>query len=65
MNFVRIALDELFDSREEDIRYNSLSTRLAKLDNDEFARFMKEIEPKSNPTPVVDHLAQMKQAQQG
>lgn len=64
MNFVTVCLDELSDNIEEKIRYNSLSSRLANLEVDDFNKFMKEIEPKSKkPLKVeVDHLAQMKQA---
>jgi len=68
LTFVTVALNEIADDIEEKIRYNALSTRLSKLDPDEFNKFMKEIEPKQKgkqETIVVDHVAQMKQATQG
>lgn len=66
MSFVKFALDEIADDIDEKLRYNALSTRLSKLDNDEFSKFMKETEPKDKTEKlVIDHEAQMRQAMQG
>jgi hypothetical protein len=47
----------------EQIRYNSLSHRLSKLENKEFDEFMKIDEDKKKPTTVeIDHEAQMREA---
>ena len=64
MDFVRVCLDELYDNIQEKLRYNSLSTRLSKLEHDDFQKYMKEVEPKSNKSRIieVDHEAQMRQA---
>ena len=66
LDFVKICLTEIADDIEEKLRYNSLSTRLAKLEPDEFGKFMKEIEDTGDVVPMtIDHEAQMKQFLQG
>ena len=69
MNFVEICLLEIADNIEENLRYNSLSTRLSNLDDKSFQDFMKEpIKSKSSSKSKkieVDHEAQMRQFMQG
>ena len=67
LDFVKICLTEIADDIEEKLRYNSLSTRLAKLEPDEFGKFMKEIaDDDGTVEPIhIDHEAQMKQFLQG
>ena len=65
MNFVAIALEEINDSIEANLRYNALSTRLSKLENDEFEKFMKEVESEPSKPLEIDHEAQMRQFLQG
>lgn len=65
LSFVRVCMDELSDFGQEELRYNSLAVRLSKLDNNEFTKFMKEIEPEGvKRKPIeIDHKAQMQKAQ--
>jgi len=61
MNFFEICLDELDTYISEQIRYNSLSNRLSKLEQKEFDEFMKLDEKTSKKVIEVDHEAQMKE----
>jgi len=62
MDFIKVCLEELGDSLEEYLRYNALSTRLSKLENDDFKKFMNSGETISDDTPIaVDHEAQLKE----
>lgn len=65
MGFFYIALEEIYDNVSEQIRYNSLSHRLSKLENVDFEKFMKDDdEPNTKPKKiVVDHASQMKKAE--
>jgi hypothetical protein len=56
-DFARVCLEEIHDNFEAQIRYNSLSTRLAKLENDEFLKFMESNtdEKASKEKRIVDH----------
>jgi ERCC4-related helicase len=66
MNFVEVCLNELYDNIESELRYNALSSRLSKLEDDDFSKFMSEIEPKKvNKISNIDHEAQIKQLLQG
>ncbi len=64
MNFFETSLHELDEYVSEQIRYNALSTRLSKLEQDDFDKFMENDE-KSVKSNEPDHEAQIKMAQQG
>ena len=66
MDFFNTALEELYDSISDTIRYNSLAHRMSKLDGHEFEKMMKEETSDTGTAPLeVDHEAQIRQAQQG
>lgn len=66
MSFFNIAIEELFDSISETIRYNALSHRASNLEGDEFTKFMRDGDKKRDTTPVeIDHEAQMREASKG
>lgn len=66
MDFVSIVLEEIADDINDKLRYNALSTRLSKLEPDDFMKFMKDNETEDKTEKVViDHEAQMRQAMQG
>lgn len=63
MSFFKIALEEFNDYISENIRYNALSHRLSKLEQDDFDKFMNEgleNEVESEPL-VIDHEANIRQ----
>ena len=64
MGFFNTSLDELYDHLSEQIRYNALSSRLSKLEQHDFDKFMREdndddVKPEKF---VVDHQAQMQKS---
>ena len=64
MNFFQTALSELHDFTDEDIKLKSLSHRLSRLENDEYAKMMKVEDKKVKKEKlVIDHEAQMRKAQ--
>jgi len=65
MSFVNVCLLEIGDDIEEQIRYNSLATRLSQLEDKEFQSFMNDLNPNDSKKVIVDHEAQLKQFMQG
>lgn len=64
IGFVDIALEEINDSLSDTIRYNAISHKGSKLEGKEFTDFVKdETEELNKPPMVVDHEAQMTQAE--
>jgi len=63
INFFYISLEEISDSIEDIIRYNSLAHRVSKLDPSDYEKFMNTSanDKTSKKTVTVDHEAQMKQ----
>ena len=61
IGFFNTALEELNDYYSEQIRYNALSHRVSKLDQQDFDKFMREDDDQPNKPKkiVVDHQAQM------
>ena len=62
MDFFYISLEEIDDNLSEQIRYNSLSHRLSKLEQKDFDSMMNDgsDKKKTKKAPiVVDHEAQM------
>ncbi len=65
MSFIVIALEELNDFLEENLRYNAISSRVAQATEEDFVEFMKDKKETNSKPLEIDHEAQMRQFMQG
>jgi len=59
MGFFKLCLDEYNDYVSDNIRYNSLSHRLSKLEEKDFTKFLNVDESDTKTPSEVDHEAQL------